>query len=318
MSPHRLALAHDDFDAFAADAPNFDLDMRQIDRGPFVSDLHGVVGEKVQLIWSRFSRGLEVGGLHPPGTLTFAICVHDDTLWTVQGLPMRGTDLVMAPSRDEVDMISRRGWSACVVSIDDEHLDAVQARIGVACRIPDRTTRVPFAPGEFDVLRRLCSLTLAPPPGMDVTRTLEEEIPAALIRLLAARDGLAVAALEGLTTEARALLAARARDHIRTVAREAPTVTQLEAALGTSGRTLRRAFREHVGVSPKEYIHAQRLNAVRRDLLRARGNVTEVGSVHGFWHMGQLAADYRRLFGELPSATLRGRASRARERSYSL
>jgi hypothetical protein len=27
--------------------------------------------------------------------------------------------------------------------------------------------------------------------------------------------------------------------------------------------------------------------------------------IHGFWHMGQFAADYRAIYGELPSKTLR-------------
>jgi len=34
-------------------------------------------------------------------------------------------------------------------------------------------------------------------------------------------------------------------------------------------------------------------------------NIVDVASRWGFWHMGQLAADYRKHFGELPSETLR-------------
>jgi hypothetical protein len=36
----------------------------------------------------------------------------------------------------------------------------------------------------------------------------------------------------------------------------------------------------------------------------------DVANRWGFWHMGQFAADYKRQFGELPSATLK-RAHRA-------
>ncbi|MCK5375915.1 MAG: helix-turn-helix domain-containing protein, partial [Acidobacteria bacterium] len=32
--------------------------------------------------------------------------------------------------------------------------------------------------------------------------------------------------------------------------------------------------------------------------------VTDVANNWGFWHMGQFAADYRKMFGELPSQTL--------------
>lgn len=33
--------------------------------------------------------------------------------------------------------------------------------------------------------------------------------------------------------------------------------------------------------------------------------VTDIANDWGFWHMGQFAADYRELFGELPSQTLK-------------
>jgi hypothetical protein len=47
------------------------------------------------------------------------------------------------------------------------------------------------------------------------------------------------------------------------------------------------------------------LSRVRNDLLRfdEGESITDLANVHGFWHMGQFAADYRLLFGELPSKT---------------
>ena len=37
----------------------------------------------------------------------------------------------------------------------------------------------------------------------------------------------------------------------------------------------------------------------------SRTRIADVANEWGFWHMGQLAADYRRHFGENPSETLR-------------
>ena len=72
-------------------------------------------------------------------------------------------------------------------------------------------------------------------------------------------------------------------------------------------RTLRYAFAESFGVSPKTYLQSQRLNAIRRELRRGvlGAVIADVANQQGFWHMGQFAADYRKMFGELPSATLR-------------
>ena len=38
-------------------------------------------------------------------------------------------------------------------------------------------------------------------------------------------------------------------------------------------------------------------------------SIIELAGRYGFWHMGQLAADYRHIYGELPSETL-GRSGR--------
>ncbi len=82
-----------------------------------------------------------------------------------------------------------------------------------------------------------------------------------------------------------------------------------------SERTLRRAFTEELGVGPKTYLNALRLNGAYRQLREADPSDTRVNDVAhrwGFWHMGQVAGDYRHLFGELPTRTLRkeDRASR--------
>ena len=313
MHPDRFSIAHTDFDAFAADAPGYDLRARQLDRGPFASELRVVRSPRVQLFLSRMSRGMELLGEQPPGMWGFAIPAHDDVAWSFMGMQAGGRDLICAPARDEVDMLSRPGWGAWVVNVAEEHLLAVQARLGLRMRLPTNALRVPLEPTALAVMRRLCGLVVQSPPGFDVLMTLEEDVPAALLRLLASGGETASPPEPGIVHAGRAELVVRAREHIRCVLHEAPTVAQIEGALGTSGRTLRRAFREHVGVSPKEYIHAQRLNGVRRALLLGEGNVTEMAGKYGFWHMGQFAADYRRQFGELPSETLRGRG---RQRPY--
>jgi AraC-like DNA-binding protein len=56
-----------------------------------------------------------------------------------------------------------------------------------------------------------------------------------------------------------------------------------------------------------------RLNHVRRRLLSPEWKSRTISRIAldcGFWHLSQFAADYRRMFGETPSAT---RAARSRE-----
>ena len=76
-----------------------------------------------------------------------------------------------------------------------------------------------------------------------------------------------------------------------------------------SARTLEYAFQETFGMAPKPWLMKRSLNRVRSELRRARGTETTVADIAndwGFWHMGQFAADYRKMFGKLPSQTLAG------------
>jgi AraC family ethanolamine operon transcriptional activator len=102
----------------------------------------------------------------------------------------------------------------------------------------------------------------------------------------------------------------KAVDYINAATDNAISVSDLCRITGSSERMLAYAFKEHFGISPKRYLVRTCLNAVHRTLAMAAPEevtVADVANHHGFWHMGQFAADYKRLFGRLPSNTLRTR-----------
>jgi AraC-like DNA-binding protein len=90
--------------------------------------------------------------------------------------------------------------------------------------------------------------------------------------------------------------------------------------LEVSERTLHYAFQEVRGLSPMAYFRACRPNAVRQELKTVADTASEqIAQRWGFWHPGEFAAAYRRLFGELPSRTLTGEPrGRLREAHRSL
>ena len=82
------------------------------------------------------------------------------------------------------------------------------------------------------------------------------------------------------------------------------SILQICQEIGVSERNLRYAFKDQTGLSPKKYLQSYKLNQVRRIL--KSGNFEKIVNVShqfGYWHTGQFAADYKKLFGELPSDT---------------
>ncbi len=87
-----------------------------------------------------------------------------------------------------------------------------------------------------------------------------------------------------------------------------PSQTELSAQLGVNARTLRVYCGHHLGVAPGRYVRLRRLGRIRRALQDANPGVTIISALerhHGVNQLGRFAGDYRHLFGELPSETLR-------------
>lgn len=78
-------------------------------------------------------------------------------------------------------------------------------------------------------------------------------------------------------------------------------------------RTLRSAFNDWFGVSPRQYLSLRRLHDARKMLCSScpdQVTVAQVAVAHGFWDLGRFAGRYRKLFGELPSETRRKKSRR--------
>ena len=91
------------------------------------------------------------------------------------------------------------------------------------------------------------------------------------------------------------------------------SIAALSRAAGVSERSLRNAFYDVRGMSPKRSVVRTRLAQVRRALSDAqgtRGAVTAIATDYGFFELGRFAGTYKAAFGETPSETLcSGRAS---------
>lgn len=85
-------------------------------------------------------------------------------------------------------------------------------------------------------------------------------------------------------------------------------MAEIRTALGVSARDLRIACEEQLGMGPTEYVRRRRMQLVHRVLRSGKADgasVLVVARRFGFGGLGNFAANYRALYGELPSTTLR-------------
>jgi AraC-like DNA-binding protein len=204
----------------------------------------------------------------------------------------------------------RPGFETFIVSVREDWLSERRASLGIPAETAYRGARVSeYDPTSLRTLAtELWTVSRSARSGLTasghaaVRELLRFEIPDRLLELPIA-EKLAPTPSPRLRDRILRL----ARDWIEVSPAEEFTVANLCRSIGAGERTVRRAFLEYYGVTPRDYLKAHRLNRVHHELLEsdpAHGRVSDVANRWGFWHLGQLAADYRHLFAELPSETL--------------
>jgi len=89
-----------------------------------------------------------------------------------------------------------------------------------------------------------------------------------------------------------------------------PSMTEIGAAVGVSLRMLRECCKTNLGMGPGRYRHLRGMQRAHRALRRESPDTASVSAVArrcGFRGLGRFAENYRSLYGELPSDTLRRR-----------
>ncbi|MEA3411537.1 MAG: helix-turn-helix domain-containing protein, partial [Pseudomonadota bacterium] len=200
------------------------------------------------------------------------------------------------------------------LSIAESILEKSPARERLPALDTDGGAVLECSPGAVSNLRELLAPVLNPAMPLNGTglngllSTVQESLPHLIGEAV---TGGGKRKPVRLTRSTRQSVIARVTGHVRDNDDAPASVGGLSRELGISERTLHRALKDHFGVGPKEYLRALRLNRVRRELRRAdpgASQVREIALRFGFWHASQFAADYWRLFGELPSETLARRA----------
>jgi AraC-like DNA-binding protein len=287
----------------------WELELIQLDQGRFSGELQQIVLGPAAIGRLRLGRSIHQRGAAPRGFLTFGIPASHSPEFFMGERPS-SAHVLRFPRAGEFDAVADAGFDAYPVSFSLEHLARLTRRLG----LPD-VTELASSPSvqsvpesALDGIRRHLRRLLQ--EGGDVERlgangfrdAVEFELPKRILTALASSRR-----CKPPRVRLRDQAIRRSMDYIAAADGQPVTVRELCREVRVSWRTLNYAFRERFEVTPKAYLNAVRLNGARKDLRNAdpdHKKVAEVANRWGFWHMGQFAADYRRLFRELPSETL--------------
>ena len=214
-----------------------------------------------------------------------------------------GAGIEVITRSDYVDvalLVSLDAWSGPAQSLNECALAAIRGS-GIATAGPLWMKRMLHAVRWlFAAIREYPR----PTARLDIRASLTDQMLAAMADFGGER-----ADAQNPTRDARVqqrIAVERAREYIHGKLAEPLPLSELCRYAHVQARSLEYGFREITGLSPIAYVKSLRLNAVRRDLSRstaAEHSISEIALDHGFWHLSQFAADYRKFFGETPTST---------------
>lgn len=280
------------------------LDFRQIEAGPMATSIRLRNGSLVSMIEISMNRKVHQQGMAPPGALTFGLPLSGAGFaWA--GADASSDHLLTFGAEDGFDGVTRPDFHGLTFSVSDTVIETLSDRLGLPLDDTVRRSGVFHAMSDsldIDRLARKALRFMCPAQNLALEPADEEELLALFLGIAARTDRLE----DRSKGWQRARAVRRAVELMEQKPDENIPISLICEAAGVSLRTLNRAFHDKFGIGPKAYYLSLRLNHLHRALIdrRESQNIVDAANALGFWHMGQLARDYRKQFGELPSQTL--------------
>lgn len=287
------------------------LRYEQMSPGKFSGRLHQVHLPDMTVLREDTNIGLRQRGRLDSDVYGFAMALHDHQELFFSG-KLVPPHAIMCGKGDDVDMQTPPNFSLIAVAVRRSLLNPLWERMYHKPLAPwlEKQLVLGTTAIKAQCLRdtqiaalAYCSENAALHPSAEVLQQLRDEILIEWIEALPSQ----VDTSDLISLARKKKLVDKACEVMMSHTDEALSILEICSQVGTSRRKLNTCFQDVLGTTPVKYLRSLRLNSVRRALRAAGPNETiqNIAARWGFWHLSQFAQDYRKLFGELPSASLR-------------
>lgn len=303
-----------DADDHASSLQYWNQSYQQLSAGRFEGNLEEVWFGNIQLFRECTNQIVDEGGRPWDSSRTFGVPIEIEGEGWYCGETFQRDSIITLRGGDELDFRTPRVLDVVAVTADTRALSEyamkvegrdIEAELGGRRMV--RASAAQAAELRAFLLTALASIQATPEMlnHTPMRKALEQAIFASL---LAAVAGDTETDNRAAPSQGRRKVVDAARQYMQAHIDEPISVADLCAHLGVSRRTLQYSFQHVLELNPVSYLRAMRLNGVRRALRKgdpALGSVADIAARWGFWHLSHFAADYKTMFGELPSETLR-------------
>lgn len=311
-APDVIKAVFHDADEQAVQVRGWDTCYQQMTPGPFYGQLFEAWIGDMQVFRETTNQAILQRGAGRAGSLSFGIPLALSKPVTWRGTPVTSGAIGCFRSDEELDMCTPPDFDLVVVSLNPDDFFAFAEQVeGKDVRRLIHGKSVAHVSAARKELLTQVLLTVTRSIGDNpalladerVRRSLREAVYGTLVAAMESDNAYPVPG----STRQRSRIVAQAQEYLRCHVDEPISIADLCETLGVSRRTLQYGFQEVLGINPVRYLRAIRLNGVRRELKSGKPHIAvqDVAARWGFWHLSHFSADYREMFRELPSDTLR-------------
>ncbi|MFT4021227.1 MAG: helix-turn-helix domain-containing protein [Acinetobacter sp.] len=285
---------------------NWDLSYNQVSSGKFISSLNEVSFDGIQIYRETFAPSIFQKGSAKQACISLGFFgeLNEPAVW--KGKQINSKEIISIISGEEVMLYTPPQCTFFALSIPLIYLeDHCTKMLQHSSKIlADSDVIHHLHPKLYALLNTLLSQ-----PLLVATKAVRSEIQSELLQLTTEYlDNLYLHPNDFRISTKKANQVVRlALEAVENTQDQSLSVEELCGLTHTSRRTLQNCFEQITGVSPALFLKYLRLNTVRKILAQSDEiiSVSDVAMNFGFWHLSQFASDYKRLFTESPSDTLR-------------
>lgn len=303
-----------DADDQAAGLQHWQQEYAQLSCGVFQGQLDEIWFGNVQIFQERTNQVLHQTGLPWEGSRTIGITVDAVGDGVFCGTPLKRGSLFTLGCKQNMEFRTPKTLDIFAVTVDAQIFREFSCSVwgwdaesrltnsGVLNNTEQAAQELgSFLPVVFSSIKNSPKMLNYP----QIRKGIEEEI----LNNLVAATSQAEPNKYIANMASRECLVQKAKEYLLAHPDDPVTIADLCRVLRVSRRTLQYAFESIFDINPIAYLRAIRLNRARRALKAGaatpHASVGDIAARFGFWHLSRFASEYKQLFGELPSETLR-------------
>ena len=240
-------------------------------------------------------------------TVTIGVPMTDPRLLRIDGQPLAENMFALVTQNQPFTCSSKQASRWAVLTIPQQRLAECESQLASVSGVRNQSDR-PLLDRVRDLIQRACTegheVSIVDPAAQ---AGLGDDMLHVLTDLLHASSHANDRHI-GRPQVSRTRVIARCLELIDVSEGQPLFIDDLCNATKVSERTLRNIFQEYFGVGPMRLLKVRQLREIRSALLRGdpvADTVTKIAARFGVWDFSLFARNYRALYGEAPSQTLR-------------